>query len=283
MDNMVWPTKKKYPYTNPITWINATPTEYIQKSSFYFSVIGLFETTSGYKLNRSGRDDYQIIFTVDGSGIIETNGTKYKAVKNHVCLIDCSKPHRYETEKDWKYWFIHISGTGIPFIYEQLELLSPNGVILNHPDTIAKLFHRIVELTTKEYSTSISKQGLLIHNMLHVLIEASQETIISKPYFSDIFSFIEENYNEQITVDDLAEIAHMSKYYFMRQFKKLTGDSPYHYIMNFRINQSKLLLNHTDKSICEIAKLCGFLDESNFINQFRKHTGNTPAEYRKLY
>ena len=74
---------------------------------------------------------------------------------------------------------------------------------------------------------------------------------------------------------------HISKYHFIRIFKRIIGITPYNYLTNYRINISKTLLISTDKTISEISEECGFSDTSNFISQFKKHTGQRPFEYRK--
>ena len=75
----------------------------------------------------------------------------------------------------------------------------------------------------------------------------------------------------------------LSKYHFIRVFKRIMGTTPYNYLTNYRINNAKILLKTTDLSVYEIAERCGFSDTSNFIVQFKKHTGQKPLEYRRYF
>ena len=94
-------------------------------------------------------------------------------------------------------------------------------------------------------------------------------------------TFIRKNYSHPLTIDDIIRNIPISKYHFIRLFRRIMGVTPYSYLMNYRINRSKILLRSTNKSIAEIAETCGFSDTSNFIFQFKKHTGIRPTHYRK--
>lgn len=81
-------------------------------------------------------------------------------------------------------------------------------------------------------------------------------------------------------LDELAEIASMSKSYFSTVFKKLNGISPWDYLISKRISFAAELLKNTDKTILEIALECGFNNTANFNRAFKKITGKTPSEYK---
>ena len=94
-------------------------------------------------------------------------------------------------------------------------------------------------------------------------------------------TFIQEHYAQPITIDDIIQDIPISKYHFIRLFRRIMGVTPYSYLTNYRINRSKILLRSTEKTIADIAEACGFLDTSNFISQFKKHTGVRPTHYRR--
>ena len=95
--------------------------------------------------------------------------------------------------------------------------------------------------------------------------------------------YLNEHYQENVTVEQLAEIAHYSVAQFRKLFYALTRQSPSQYITNVRINVAKTLLSTTDRRICDIAADTGFFDHSHFIRTFRRATGLTPAKYRKQH
>lgn len=93
--------------------------------------------------------------------------------------------------------------------------------------------------------------------------------------------YLNEHYAEDITVDELAKIAHYSPAQFRRLFHSLTQMSPASYIVNVRINAAKTLLGTTDRRISDIASDVGFFDHSHFIRTFKRIVGATPAKYRR--
>lgn len=95
--------------------------------------------------------------------------------------------------------------------------------------------------------------------------------------------YINQNLNENLTLDTLAKIANMNKTYYSTTFKKVTGVSVWEYILNMRIELaiSYLVMNKETYNISEIAQLCGFNNATNFNKTFKKVTGKTPSEYKK--
>jgi len=95
--------------------------------------------------------------------------------------------------------------------------------------------------------------------------------------------YLNEHYAENVTVAQLAKIAHYSPAQFRRLFHSLTQMSPASYIMNVRINAAKTLLGTTDRRIGDIAAETGFFDHSHFIRTFERIVGLPPAKYRKAH
>lgn len=95
-------------------------------------------------------------------------------------------------------------------------------------------------------------------------------------------TFVNENYREDICVEQLAAMVHLSKSYFMYCFKRVVGVSPMEYIIQLRIKNACELLRNSNATSIEIAYTCGFQNLSNFNRQFKKCVGYTPKQYRQL-
>ena len=93
--------------------------------------------------------------------------------------------------------------------------------------------------------------------------------------------YIQKNYADKITIEELARQASMSKSSFFRFFEKYYNTTPIEYLNNYRIIVAKKMLSETNKSIVVISQDCGFFDSSHFIKQFKEITGITPVKYRK--
>lgn len=97
----------------------------------------------------------------------------------------------------------------------------------------------------------------------------------------EALSYLERTIHEDVHLDELARIAHMSRRSFLRVFQSATGTSPLAWRINQRIQRACQMLRHTDKRITEIAFEVGFNDSNYFTRQFRQITGQSPREYRQ--
>ena len=93
--------------------------------------------------------------------------------------------------------------------------------------------------------------------------------------------YIEKNYAERITLDEVAGHVYISPSYLSKLIKIQTGQSFRHLVNMTRITEAVRLLTDTDKNLAEIAFLTGYEDHSYFTKVFKRHTKMTPAEYRK--
>jgi len=93
-------------------------------------------------------------------------------------------------------------------------------------------------------------------------------------------SFLDKNYQLDISLDQLAKYVHLNPTYFSSQFKHQTGYSFVEYRNMLRINHSKELLSVKDMPVNELAEKIGYKDSKYFIKVFKKLTGMTPGEYR---
>lgn len=95
--------------------------------------------------------------------------------------------------------------------------------------------------------------------------------------------YIEEHFNENLQLEDVAEQVYLAPTYFGVWFKKETGDSFNSYLTSVRMEKAKKLLQDIQYNISEIAGMVGYQDKRYFSRLFKKIVGVTPKEYRKIY
>lgn len=93
--------------------------------------------------------------------------------------------------------------------------------------------------------------------------------------------YIDSHFKENLTLDQLAAMASLSKYYLVHAFQKEYGLSPIRYLTRRRIEESRFLLAETDHSLTHIARVLGFSSLSYFSQSFRRIEGISPKEYRQ--
>ncbi len=171
-----------------------------------------------------------------------------------------------------------------PILHNNLPLamkLSPN--ISWQKEILSYLYGIFQEKNIDElYVRGIS---LLIWNIMYQNVLLKYDNLHSNhprmEKLSASMEYIHENYSQNISLETLADLAHLSNGQFCRSFKEFTGMTPFYYLIRHRILQSCNDLKNTDKKITEIAISNGFNNISYYNRAFLKVMGMTPKEYRK--
>ena len=106
--------------------------------------------------------------------------------------------------------------------------------------------------------------------------EATRPIRVAKQY-------ILENYQKNITLEEICEMVGFSSAYFSVMFKKETGEGFAKYVTRVRIDKAKELLRETNMPVSEVCEKVGYNDRKHFTHTFHKMTGVNPAEFRRLY
>lgn len=268
-------------------WMTATPTPLAQTLPFYITEAGQFAAGCNYCIRRNTHDSFLLLYTISGQGFVQTNETAMQLSCGYAVIIDCHAPHEYRTASDsWEFLWIHFKGSGIRPL---LDIIYPDTIVnpttVKNPCRFENMTRELIHKAIKNDIAGYLELSLGMHAILNEIYLSTLAHVSRKKDQNDdiltIIQFIEQNYSNSITVDDMVEHIHVSKYHFIRRFRRMMGITPYSYLTNYRINMSKTLLRSTNKTVSEIAELCGFLDTSNFIAQFKKHTGQKPLQYRR--
>lgn len=93
-----------------------------------------------------------------------------------------------------------------------------------------------------------------------------------------VFQYIQKNYTEQLSNQELAKVVHLSESRFCHLFKESMGQSPLNYINEVRLQKAYLLLQQKELNVAEVAAVVGFTDYNNFGRLFKKKYGFSPSE-----
>jgi AraC family transcriptional regulator len=113
-------------------------------------------------------------------------------------------------------------------------------------------------------------------------IKIIHEVYSHRSQLTEIIDYIEQNLEQELTVQALAQRAQLSISVFAHSFKKIIGTSPYQFIIQQRLERAKKLLldRDADLPISTICQMCGFSNTSVFTTRFRQKHGISPAKYR---
>lgn len=124
--------------------------------------------------------------------------------------------------------------------------------------------------------------GQLLQEYSDITKGADEEKGESVYGFEAVCEYMDTHYEAKITLDQLSELAGLSKYYFLRSFTRLRGLSPYSYLETIRVGRAKKLLEQ-GLSPADAASRTGFSDQSHFTNFFKRYIGLTPGQYMRIF
>lgn len=150
-----------------------------------------------------------------------------------------------------------------------LQLYSQSTFQEQNPITIANIKLELIQLLLQYYNLSES-QPLTRPRSLH-------DTLVR-----EIITYIDEHYQESIQLDDLADQLNKSKYYISHVFRESTRFTIIEYLQYRRVVEAQKMLVDPSASIIDVGFDCGFQNLQHFYRVFKKISGKTPAQYRKL-
>lgn len=140
-----------------------------------------------------------------------------------------------------------------------------------------KLLHQLI---TKEITEPFN---IVVNPLIIERRKSTEKYAVSDKNIRTILNYIEKNYANHLSVEELVKQVPLSRRVLEKKFKEETGESLYQYIQNYRIDQFTRLLITTDYSLFEAALQSGFENYKNVSRVFRKYKSLSPAEYRKRY
>ncbi|MBQ0000698.1 MAG: helix-turn-helix transcriptional regulator [Clostridiales bacterium] len=239
----------------------------------------------------------EVIITIDGSASVGTEG--------EIFFVNPSQLHQVMIEEEGsRYFSLVFDMDWLDFKisdYVQTTILDPLKKDLGFPLNVTSAFschealvrelrslRQIYEMHPDNYQLMIKlnlyriillmdANKLLVPGTSHVAMGHSTSAI----RIQEMMDYITHHYQEHITLEQAAEIMHMSPKYFSSFFSKTFLISFAQFLNNYRIDQACILLKTTDMPVLEISFEVGFENISYFTKKFKELKGLTPKEYRK--
>jgi LacI family transcriptional regulator len=142
---------------------------------------------------------------------------------------------------------------------------------------VAALLHRLMN---KEL---MGTYQTMIHPLRIELRKSTEKFVIADKYILRVIEFIRNNYDKDISINDVMRKVPLSRGILEKRFKKEVGTPIYQYLLQYRIDRFSDFLIKTDKPLSELALACGFNEYKNIARVFRKYKNMTPQQYRNLY
>lgn len=235
--------------------------------------------------------DNMIIYIYSDGGSIVLQDKIYPMKKGTLCFLSSNKyhytmpdnPQNYDRSKifasnDDVRGILSLVNTNSPFY----KLFAENSVIYASipPEEQAQ-----VEMLFESANKNNKDEPYLLCNYFNLMIYvhkyANEQISAPDSFITKAIAYINENLTEQITLENICDSVHMSKYYFCHSFKSVMEMTVMEYVLKTRLTAAKNLLINRQLSISDISDTCGFSSASYFCQAFKNATGVTPNQYRK--
>lgn len=230
------------------------------------------------------KDSVEIIQILSGDGNFLVDDTLYPLARGAVLIIDSNSLH------------CSIPSDAAPYIRNSLTVDKSQLLLLcSLADVDANEISKTrYTVTDEETLTRISSLFEAIHLLsaddnwqtlilLSEILSLCLNEKKAKNSNDPMLSYINGNLDKNLSLEDIANAMHFSKYHFCRVFKQRTGMTPMSYIRLRRIAHAKDLLKNTDMSVSEVALACGYDNFSFFCQIFKNAEGMSPSAYRNKH
>lgn len=264
-------------------------------SSFLFKLFSIgHETVSSeaYRWNGLKRGGKGMVFqySLQGGGRLRVGKEIYSVPKGHAFIVSIPSDHEYYFDStladSWEVVWIRFEPIGEDWLSKELMRLGGPVVELGadalplqllwtlHRDSAAKQLGDRYDLSLRIYEFLVAFQRSLHSRGPYKGSELPQT-------YREVAAYIHTNYHRDLTLDQLAEVAGVSKYHLCNRFPHFFGVTPMDYVRNRRLEQAAELLRTSDLPITGIAARCGFSNVSYFGKVFHKIIGMSPSTYRE--
>ena len=241
----------------------------------------------GYKYEVS--KNAVIHYITKGFGSLKLDNKVYNLKPGDIFILLKGMEVEYIASIDdpWEYYWIGFSGSNANNYLERTSIINSYVANCKINSKIPNIILKMCEIS-KTYTPSASDDMLLLkelYALLYALIEEFPKPFSFKynelhTYIQDALDFINSNYMNSITVNEIAAHINLSRSYLYKMFIKNLRISPQKYLINLRLYKASLLLRTTKLSIGEVANSVGYSDSLLFSKTFSKHFSMSPLNYR---
>lgn len=257
--------------------------------------------------------DYELLYVKEGEIRVTVEDKIYQGIPGDIFLFKPNQKHEIQSLNNKRLHQPHIhfdlyyrpDSPQVPISFKPLSAISegemdwfreditcqmedplPNHMRLNKPIVIDKMMYEIIyEMNGNFPYTDISMKGLFTQLWVQLLREnywQRHKHLFTKwESLGRVKNYISNKSNEEITLDELAELVNFNKYYLCKLFKKAFGKTPVQYHSSVRLEKAKQLMQFTPLSLSDIAEKTGFQSIHVFSRAFRKQEGISPSSYRR--
>jgi len=286
-----WPlTEKAVRFILP-TRLSVVLAKHPVSEELFVECMGFYPSAKNHSMKREKHGDWLILYCIDGKALVGAYEQSYPVRAGDLVVLPSGLPHSYRADrkKPWSIYWVHFSGKKAHAYMDHLVSLKEGPVVpIGVRTKLISDFRELIEIGAVDRGYSVPAflyAANLLKQMLSYMMLIQQELDHRQTGSFDIeqiHSLMEKAIDGHLTLEDLAASVKLSRYHFAKRYKQLTGVPPMAHFLNVKMKRACYLLDMEKKSIAEIARMLGYEDPYYFSRVFKKATGHSPREYRKL-
>jgi len=251
---------------------------------FIVEMAGISYCDGSYRIARSLSDIAVFEYVISGRGTVKENDEPFYPEAGDVYLLhpNCSHLYYADPKDPWvKIWF-NIRGPLVMHLLQAYRLMDVKW-IPRVPPNILDLFRRFLNMASSNLPLrdKSDRCALIFHEIVMSLSSMIDENEHLTDEISQLLSFIDAHIFEPVALEDMARSIYRSSAYTVRLMRQSTGQTPYAYLINRRIEVSRQLLSSTNLSVKEIAHQLCYADPQYFATVFKQKVGVSPQKFRQ--
>lgn len=230
--------------------------------------------------------DMEFLMGISGNGVVYTDMRAHDISENEIVVVNTNKIHYVTSENVFKYYCLQIDSDYLSALGIDAESLIFAEKIVD--DEMSNIMNRIYS----EWSSNDEFHKVMIKSLINefaiklfrgykITDTSNEKESRTLKKVKQSISFIKRNYTRDISLDEIASVAGLSRYHFCREFKKATDLTPIEFINRMRCEYAKTLLESHKYSISEISAMVGFTTSAHFSKIFKRFFSSYPSEYNK--
>lgn len=255
----------------------------------YFNMMytGYYVCRKSFAIHRKNMQSIQLLLTLEGEGKLRYQEKDYRLTPGSAMLINTWNLHEYQALDDgWTFKYLHFRGA-MSDEYQSYIDTQFGPVFPLHRKTCLETEERLDAVYRDTEGERIPDYAAVSANIYSILTSfLSPKNAVgsaqkSAAAIQQAAAYIAENYSRNITTQEIADAAYLSRSYMSELFTKTYGMSPHEYLTMYRLSHVKEHLLNTTASVSEIAERNGFRDVFMLSRVFKQKFGMSPSEYRK--
>jgi len=251
--------------------------------------IGFYPKARGHFMQRLvGVDQSIFIYCLKGRGWCEMGGIHHEIHPGELLVIPPGTPHTYaaDEKRPWTIFWGHIKGDSNLLLLAEMGITRAKPVLyLGEEPKILALFEELLDVIEHGYaSTRLVYASQILTHLIGLIIWISHNSFVGNPNTTQkvkqSIAFMKQHLDRTATVASFAAMANLSESHYRSLFKHQTGYAPMDYFIRLRVHKACQLLDTTNLSVKEVARLTGFDDALYFSRAFKTVIGLSPANYR---